>query len=341
MKKISIVLLILITSCTSKTISKHVYQKNIMYTVFDVVIYSNLPKFKISNYVNKVWDRLIYLEKEMSPAENGFLGKLNQEAQISRSENPEIFDILSNFIILSKNVNQQSGGAFDLTVYPLIRLWGFYLQDEQKVPTQDEIIKTLSQISMNHIIVSNDMIYLKNNAKIDLGAIAKGYAVDEAVKMLTNFGISAGIVNAGGNVRVFGHKPEGEPWKVGIRNPSGAGIEEVVILNNGEAIATSGDYERFFVYEDKIYHHIFNPKTGHPVSHSLASVSVIVAQSAELSDVLSTTLLVVGNKEASKFLTKFDPPNNYPLFFIERHQDQLQSSFNTFWAERRVISGNK
>ncbi|MGL4394684.1 MAG: FAD:protein FMN transferase [Brevinema sp.] len=341
MKKLTLCLFMLIVSCSSSEITKSVSQKNLMYTSFDIVMYTDLPRFKRKKIIDKVWKKLQYLEEDLSPAGNGFLGKLNTDGIITRSENPEVFDIISNFVSLSKNVNQESEGSFDLTVYPLVRLWGFYLQDDQNIPTASEIKDTLTKVGMDLILFTNDAILLKNDAKIDLGAIAKGYAVDVAVDMLKEMGINAGIVNAGGNVKVFGQKPDGEEWRVGIRNPSGGAVEEVVILYDGEAIATSGDYERFFIYNEKIYHHIFDPKTGLPVSHPLASVSVIVKKSAELSDVLATTLLVLGKEKATRFSQTFDQDEEYPLFFIERDQNdqtRLISSFNKAWSERRITN---
>ncbi|MGL4562965.1 MAG: FAD:protein FMN transferase [Brevinema sp.] len=312
-----------------------------MYTVFDILLYTQLPKNNVDDYVNQAWNRLHYLEQELSPAGTGFVGKLNQESIITRSENTEIFDIVSNFISISKNISEKSDGSFDLTVYPLVRLWGFYVQDEKKIPSQDEIKKILKQVGMHQILITNEQIILQNNAQLDLGAIAKGYAVDEAVQILKNLGLTSGIVNAGGNVRVFGKKPDGEPWKVGIRNPSGENIQEVVTLHDGEAIATSGDYEQFFIHEGKIYHHIFDPKTGSPAVHNLASVSVIVSNSAELSDILATTLLVLGKDRVDTFLKTFDPNTSYPLFFIERDGDLLHSTFNENWKNRQIATSNK
>lgn len=331
------VLFITIVSCESQNLKRRVFQKGVMYTSFDILMYSKSPKYKLNNSVNKIWDRLEYLEKELSPAGEGFLGKLNQDSFVLESENPGIFSVLSNFIVLSKTINEKSEGMFDLTVYPLVRLWGFYLQDEEKrVPSNQEIKQALQFMGMDNIIFTNNGIQLLNDVKIDVGAIAKGYAVDEAVRMMQELeGVSAGFVNAGGNIRVYGTKPDGTPWRVGIRNPNGENIEEIISLYDGESIATSGDYEQFFIVDNQYYHHIFNPKTGRPVAHNLASLSIVLKGSAELADVLATAFLALGTEKTKELLPIFEKDQQFSLFFIERNGKELNSEATKLWKDRQ------
>ncbi|MGL4677213.1 MAG: FAD:protein FMN transferase [Brevinema sp.] len=307
-----------------------------MYTVFDIVVYSLQPKHKINVFIDQVWERLDYLEYELSPAGEGAVSQLNRDSILYKKDNPEVFSILSNSIELSTYMYQLSDGAFDLTVYPLIRLWGFYLQDKQKrVPDNQEIQATLKNVGMEHVYLKDDRIILSNKVQLDLGAIAKGYAVDVAVEILKqNSNISAGFVNAGGNIRVYGSKPDGTPWKVGIRNPNGESVQEIISLYDGESIATSGDYEQYFEKDGKYYHHIFDPKTGAPVTHNLASVSIVLNGSAEMADLLATTFLSLGKEKTIALLPKLDF-GNLSLFLIERDQDQLISEVNEFWQQRQ------
>ncbi|MGL5956826.1 MAG: FAD:protein FMN transferase [Brevinema sp.] len=322
--------------CSSNTVKRYVYQQNLMYTVFDIVAYSTQPKYQIDQSINQIWEKLDDLEYELSPAGEGFVSQLNKDFIVYRHNNPRIFSILSNFIILSKKMHQLSDGAFDLTVYPLIRLWGFYLQDKgQRVPDNQEIQRVLENVGMEHIYLEDDRIILSNGVQLDLGAIAKGYAVDVAIDLLKqNMNISAGFVNAGGNIRVYGTKPDGTPWKVGIRNPNGEDVQEVVFLYDGDSIATSGDYEQYFEKDGNYYHHIFNPKTGSPVTHNLASVSVVLKGSAEMADLLSTTFLSLGKENTIKLLPNLDF-GDISLFFIERDNDQLISEANEIWQQRK------
>ena len=326
-------------SCQSNTPERRVFQKDLMYTTFDIVIYSQTPKFLLSGDINSIWKEIAALEYDLSPAGEGFLGQLNGDGFISETANPKIFTIVSNFITLSKDINQKSDGAFDLTVYPLIRLWGFYAQDAiQKVPSSQEIIKALKMVSMDNIIFTNKGIQLLNGAQIDIGAIAKGYAVDVAIEMLKSIpSISAGFVNAGGNIRVYGTKPNKTPWKVGIRDPKGTShVEEIISLYDGDAIATSGDYEQYFIAEDgTYYHHIFNPKTGRPVNHPLSSMSVVLKGGAESADVLATTFLSMGKEKTLKLLPIFAGDREVSLFFIEREGENLLSEANDAWLKRK------
>lgn len=335
LKQWVLIILLMTNSCMNK-MSKYSFQKEIMYTTFDIIVYTNSPKKQINDKIENIWQQLHELDNELSSVGTGFVGKLNEQGFITRNANPKIFAIVSNFIIHAKEINANSGGAFDLTVYPLVRLWGFYLQDgTPKIPSQQKIDDALKSVGMEKIIFTHDGIQLLNHAQIDLGAIAKGYAVDVAISLLTNdLHMIGGIVNAGGNLRVFGQKPNGSPWKVGIRNPNGGTITEIVTLYDGEAIATSGDYERFFVVDGHYYHHIFNPQTGKPVTHHLASVSVIYTNSAEMSDILATTLLVLGTKKATQFI-KQHHKNLLPWLFIQRNGTNLITTENTLWTKRK------
>lgn len=328
--------IIFLNNCSSKTHQRYVYQQKLMYTSFDIVFYSQTSKFKLNSKINHIWDTLDNLEYNLSAIGDGFVGTLNTEGFITEDKNPEIFQIVSNFIVRSKIINQQSNGAFDITVYPLIRLWGFYIQDIQKrVPTDQEIEDILKCTGMDNIIFTNDGILLKNNVKLDLGAIAKGYAVDLALEMLKDItNVSAGFVNAGGNVKIYGSKPDGTLWKVGIRNPSGGDVKEIITLYDGEAIATSGDYEQFFEVDGQYYHHIFNPKTGKPVTHNLASVSVILKGSAEETDILATTFLSMGVEKSKELLDVFDKEQEYSILYIERNGKELVSEANNAWIQR-------
>lgn len=337
--KWSCLLFILLSQCQSNETSRYVFQKDLMYTVFDIVVFSKSPKGEVEKYVNNIWDILDSLEFELSPAEKGVLGRLNQEKIFFKQENPQIFMILSNFITRSKSISQQSQGAFDLTVYPLVRLWKFYQQDDSPIlPAHKDILTTLKKVGMEYIYIDHEKIVLNNNVQLDLGAIAKGFAVDRAIQILqSNTNISSGFVNAGGNIRVFGTKPDGTPWRVGIRNPNSGKSTEIISLYDGDAIATSGDYEQYFEWEGKYYHHIFNPKTGYPVTHGLASVSVVLKGDAELTDILATTFLVLGKEKTLEFISSFDKNKDIALFFITRSNTNLLSSHNSLWEQRRKI----
>ncbi|MGL5254482.1 MAG: FAD:protein FMN transferase [Brevinema sp.] len=337
MKILVVFLCLLMSGCAISSEERYVFTAPLMFTQFDVVVYSSSSRKKVEVEVKKVWDEIEYWFKVLSPAGDSVAAQLNRDGFLSEETDPKAFNTISNFIVLSKEINRQSNGVFDLTVYPLIRLWGFYKQDEEhRVPSDAEIQDVLKVIGMDKVIFEDGKIRLKDGARLDYGAIAKGFAVDRGVEILKASPIiSAGIVNAGGNLKVFGSKPDGTPWSVGVRDPNGGNPQEVVPMYDGEAIATSGDYEQFFVDENgEIYHHIFNPKTGRPVKHNLASISVIIKDSAEQADIFSTTLLALGREEALKMIDKLNLTDKISLYFIERNGDLLTNYANSNWIER-------
>ncbi|MGL4367913.1 MAG: FAD:protein FMN transferase [Brevinemataceae bacterium] len=338
MKKICVLLgMLFLISCSGGKLIKREFFHDAMYTSFSAIVYSSLPEKSVEKQVYLVWEKIDYFDRELSAIGEGFIGTLNRTGQIRRSVNPEIFDLTTHFITLSRLFNENSQGAFDLTVYPLVRLWGFYLQDQHKIPTNDEIKNVLKSVGMDKIKLSEDSIKLCSGVKLDLGAIAKGFAVDEAVKMLSSVeGIESGIVNAGGNLRVFGEKPGNQPWTIGIRNPNHPSkMEDTIYLYDGDAIATSGDYERYFEVDGVYYHHIFNPNTGRPVDHNLSSVSVITKGSAELADITATTILSLGSDKYQEFLQKMNLQDNMAVFLIQRNKKKLTSSANSLWKDRK------
>ncbi len=196
------------------------------------------------------------------------------------------------------NISRKSIGAFDITVFPLIKLWGFY-SDTNVVPKEDKIAECLTKIGYEKLLIKNgSLTKSESSVEIELGGIAKGYAIDEAVKSLRESGIKSALIDAGGDVYVLG-KLWGAQWKVGIQHPRST---EVFAILKGEdkAIVTSGDYERFFEEDDIRYHHILDPHTGYP-SKGLASVTV-VSLDPVLADAWSTTLFIMGFEKGMEFV---------------------------------------
>lgn len=193
-----------------------------------------------------------------------------------------------------------SGGAFDITVAPLMELWGF-TGGPERVPSGEEITRVRSFVGSDRLLLnpSESTAYLPmKGMEADLGGIAKGYAVDRAVNTLRSAGISNGVVNAGGDLFVFGLSRCFEGAPVWIRNPVNKGEFLGWVKVHDEAVATSGNYENFFVQDGKAYTHIIDPRDGYPVQGVL-SVSVR-APSAMRADALATALFVLGSAEGLK-----------------------------------------
>ena len=196
-----------------------------------------------------------------------------------------------------------SGSALDVTVQPLIDLWGFYNVSAAKIPSQDEIDTVLQRVGINRVTLDevSGQVALASNTGLDFGGIAKGYAVDRAIKVLKARGVRAGLVNLGGNVGVFGQASIGRPWLIGIRHPRENRLIGQVSLMSG-AVATSGDYDRYFEFEGKRYSHILDPRVGWPVE-DIYSLTV-VAPNATTADALSTAAFVMGDVQGMDLLSR-------------------------------------
>ena len=198
----------------------------------------------------------------------------------------------------------QTGGAFDLTVYPLMELWGFVSKDYH-VPTEQELADTLKRVGADRIAldVTTGSISLGEGQAIDLGGIAKGYTSQRLMKIFRDAGVSSAIVSLGGNIQCLGTKPDGSAWRIGVKDPfhpdtNLAAVVQVV----DKAVITSGGYERYFVDEETgtVYRHIIDPSTGYPADSGLSSVTIVTANGM-LGDGLSTALYIMGLDRAADF----------------------------------------
>ncbi|MBI2441788.1 MAG: FAD:protein FMN transferase [Lentisphaerae bacterium] len=209
-------------------------------------------------------------------------------------DDPEIVALIAQ----ACEVSRLSQGAFDITVYPLVELWGFY-SGKPRRPAPEEIAAARGKIGWQHLVITNGQVTKKNAAvQIDLGAIAKGYAVDAAMQVLLQNGIHDALIEAGGDIFALGQRNQ-KPWKIGIRHPRQPGLLDTLEVSD-RAIATSGDYEQFFIADGARYHHIFDPRTGYPATN-LMSVTVIGAN-ATLADAWSTALFVLGLEKGMKLV---------------------------------------
>ncbi|MGB9700232.1 MAG: FAD:protein FMN transferase [Thermodesulfobacteriota bacterium] len=195
-----------------------------------------------------------------------------------------------------------SGGAFDITIAPLLRLWDF---KQQKIPAAEQIKKALKKIGYQKINIkpaASEVFLSDPGMAIDLGAIAKGYAVDQACTALVKRGVANYLVNAGGDLRTQGWKEKGQPWIIGLQHPR---VKDALIAKvhlSAAALATSGDYEKFFIKNGERYHHLLNPLTGQP-SHQCQSVTVM-APSAIDADALATSVFILGPDQGFALIGK-------------------------------------
>lgn len=220
------------------------------------------------------------------------ISRLNAGEAVSVQQ--ETRELLTRALALA----DETGGTFDMTVAPLVALWGI-TSDAPHVPTQEEIDALLPLVGSDHVHM-DDAVTLDTGCAVDLGGIAKGYASGQVAHILRAYDVTSAVVSLGGNVYVCGSRPDGAPWNVGIQDPSGTGYAATVALTDCFAV-TSGGYQRYFVAEDgTVYQHILDPRTGCPADSDLLSVTVI-SDDGTAADAYSTALYVMGEQEAVSF----------------------------------------
>ena len=297
LKKISyflvlIMALTLLAGCSKNKIPDEPISKTsiVIGTVCTITLYDSDD----ATIIDKAFARLSELEDILSINKTGTeLDKVNEMA--GKSPVKVSKDTL-NVVKKGLEYSALSNGALDITVGPLVKLWGIGTE-HAKVPSQDEINTAKNLINYKDVVINEDesTIYLeKPNMIIDLGAIAKGYAADEIVKILKDNDVNSAIINLGGNIFALGEKIDGNPWKVGIQTPNedrNSTIGYVSVKN--KSIVTSGVYERYFEEDGKKYHHILSPETGYPYENEILGVSIISDDSID-GDSLSTTLFALG-----------------------------------------------
>jgi thiamine biosynthesis lipoprotein len=204
---------------------------------------------------------------------------------------------------VAQRYTEASGGAFDVTVGPLVDLWGFRPDGLQVVPAEASIAAARDLVGWADLRLdpaAGTAELLRPGMRVDLGGVGKGFAVDRAVQILRAGGVKSGLVDVGGNVYALGRRPDGKAWRVGIQHPRQPdGLLGVIPLVDA-SVATSGDYQRFFEVGGRRYHHLLDPATGRP-AEGLAAVSIVASTGAE-ADAASTAAFVLGLEEGLRFV---------------------------------------
>ncbi|NFL75990.1 FAD:protein FMN transferase [Clostridium sporogenes] len=284
--------------CDSKSeepVSRETY---LMGTIINIKAYGKNADKAVQASVDKISDIENKMSLNISTSE---INKINKNAGIAPVKvSKNTFDVVKASLIYS----EKTKGSFDITVEPLVSLWGIGT-DKARIPSKDEINNALKLINYKDVVInekeSTIMLKRKDQA-IDLGAIAKGYTADELKKVLLNYNVSSAFLNLGGNVYVLGNKSDKTPWKIGVQNPLEPRGDYLGIVSvSDKSVVTSGNYERFFERNGKRYHHIFDTKTGYPAEKGLISVSIISDKSID-GDALSTSVYTLGLDEGKKLI---------------------------------------
>ncbi|RNE88689.1 FAD:protein FMN transferase [Marichromatium sp. AB31] len=274
---------------------------------------------------------------------NDLMSTYRPDSELSRfnaSDSGDWFPVsleLAALVALAERISIFSIGAFDVTVGPAVNLWGFGPgQPPEQLPSDAQLAEVRERIGFPRLEYRLDPPALrkeKPGVYVDLSGIAKGHGVDQVAAVLEAAGVTDYLAEVGGELRASGTKPDGTPWRIAIERPE-PGVREVhrIVTLHDAAMATSGDYRNFYERDGKLYSHTINPITARPVTHTLASVSVIAADCAQ-ADALATALLVLG-PEAGLALAE---AHDIAAFFVVRegdgYSDRATSRFAALTAE--------
>ena len=279
--------------------------------------------------LSAIIDRVFEIEEKMSAFKStSELSKITQNAGIRPvNVSDDVFCVLER----AREISQTSNGAFDITVRPMTQLWNFG-SGKDTVPKKSEIEAAKSSVGYQNLVLDSKekTAYLcKPGSSIDLGGIAKGYAADEAKRILSEHKVTGALINFGGNILAVGNSFEETPWKIGIQNPLlERGVSALTIDVSDKSVVTSAVNERFFIRNGVRYHHILSPLTGYPAQSGLLSVTIIDERSW-LADALSTAVFVLGVEKGMNIIRRYKSD----VIFIAKNGDILTTLEQNFYLK--------
>jgi len=288
--------------------------EEMMDTYFTITVYSNNPD-RAGKAITEAFNKIKKIESELSVYDD--------ESELARLNRKKVLKAPSQD--LKKNIERAlyysnlTDGAFDITVQPILDLYGRTFMEKGIPPAGETIKRELKKVDYKRVLVKEDLIRIGDDQLITLGGIAKGYAVEEAVKILRSHNITMALIDAGGNMRAMGIKPEGV-WNIAMEDPRDMNNYITIVPLDNNAVSTSGDYERYF--DGKMeYHHIINTKTGYSATELISAT--IVTDNAFDADALSTAVFVLGKEKGIKLIESLPGVEG---LIITREREILKSS---------------
>ncbi len=315
-----LVCLCLLSSCTRKDIDLS-FSGQTMGTSYHITVVTDAGRFPdgVEDSVAELLDRL---DQSMSTYKPD--SELNNLNRLAVGEELTISADLWQVLQGAQHIHALTLGAFDPTVGPLVDLWGFGPEDTgDKVPSEAEVSALMANVDFRQLrLASDNKISKLAEINLDLSAIAKGYAAQQVATLLKVRGFSNYLVEVGGELQLAGHNPKGSPWRIAIEVPSllQSGVEKVIAVTN-IGVATSGDYRNYFEHEGVRYSHTIDPRTGKPITHNLASVTVL-ADTAGVADALATAFMVMGAEKTLELAGQRD----IPVYLLVKTSDGFQAS---------------
>lgn len=293
MKKVLITLLLIVTAALLSACKPA--ESKVSESVFAMDTYMQLDVYGTRECLEKLKTEINRLDGLLSPTdENSDIYRVNQGGTA------EVSGDAARLVKRSLELCGQTNGNLDITVYPIVEKWGFISQN-YTIPSKDELNALLKNTGYGKVKADDIIITVPVGFKLDLGAVAKGYAADRSKEILNDAGVDSALLNLGGTVLAHGKKPDGENWKVGVTDPKNTDEYMGVIECADTTVVTSGNYERYFERDGKRYCHIIDPKTGYPADNGVTSVTVI-SDDGTKNDALSTALFVMGVDKAKEYI---------------------------------------
>lgn len=315
MKKIVFLLLLILLIGCQKSLTKTEVTKELMGTKVTISVYND-DKDKAKEVIEQAFNEIKKIDSLLSNYKNDSeVSLLNKNGFIEEPSNDLLYNVKK-----SLRYSELSEGAFDITVQPILDLYKDSFENKKRAPTDDEVKETMKLVNFENIVIEFKKIrFEKQEMKITLGGIAKGYAIDKAIDVLKKNDIEHALVNAGGDLRAIGNKGK-KNWSIALANPRNKKEYVALIELNNKSVATSGDYERYFD-EDKKFHHIVDPKKGYSADE-LISVTIIADKAID-ADALATSVFVLGKEIGLELIEKIE---NVEGLIITNEKEIVKSS---------------
>lgn len=309
------VVMLLCSGCGRFTTKPLTYNGTALDTVISIQIFDSSDESLIDNCIEICETYEAQLSRTIETSEISLINNA-KGAPVEVSE--ETIKVIEKGIYYG----DLSSGAFDITIGSVTELWDFKSANP-KPPTAEEITNAANHVNYNNISISGNTVRIMDPySKIDLGAIAKGYIADQIKKYLESEGVKHALINLGGNVLAIGNKLDGSSFNIGIQTPFDPEATPITSVKiDDKSIVTSGTYQRYYEYDNNLYHHIIDPSTGKPCNNGLRSVTIIT-DSSLTADALSTTCFVLGAEKGMKLINQLD---NVDAIFINDNNEVIYS----------------
>ena len=292
---------LLVTACAVDT-SDRIHRRTLLSfgTVIDIELVAD--PVTASAALDAVEAYFARLHSDWYAFGKGELGRAN--TKLTSGESAELSPELAELLQRAISIRQATDGAFDPAIGDLVRLWGFDDERNRRTePPSDVYIKEwLARAShRKNVTLTGGRVAASGPVTLDLSGLAKGAALEGAARLLLKLGIDNAVIDAGGDIKVIGSHPD-RPWRIGIRHPRADDVLATVTMRPGEAIVSSGDYQRYFDKSDQRYHHVIDPRTGYPVQHTIAVT--VINDDAAVADAAATALMVDGTRNFHELTRK-------------------------------------